>query len=228
MRTAAAMSVDRLWLVGATPPLSHPKVQKTALGTQRYLTWTTTDTIADAVAGRNADGYAVVGVELADTAVPLPELDLPDGRRPRHGPRGPRAEQERVTAVRSPRVHPAAREDRVAQRGHGHRHRDLRRSPAVVGLTASFWLATSAPWRGLCQPETMRGCCQRRRGSTAIRSRPPGRGVAASASSSGWWAPARNIHSPSVGPITSTPDRVARARPMNAGAAAPDTTATAA
>src|SRR4051794_29476921 len=39
VRTAAAMSVDRVWLVGATPPLSHPKVQKTALGTQRYLTW---------------------------------------------------------------------------------------------------------------------------------------------------------------------------------------------
>jgi tRNA (guanosine-2'-O-)-methyltransferase len=78
VRTAAAMSVDRLWLVGATPPLSHPKVQKTALGTQRYLTWTTTDTIADAVAEAKADGYTVVGVELAEDAVPLPDLALPE------------------------------------------------------------------------------------------------------------------------------------------------------
>ena len=49
VRTAAAMGVDHVWLVGATPPLSHPKVQKTALGTQRYLTWTTTEVFADAV-----------------------------------------------------------------------------------------------------------------------------------------------------------------------------------
>ena len=77
VRTAAAMSVDRVWLVGATPPLSHPKVQKTALGTQRYLTWTATEAIADAVTEAHADGYAVVGIELAETAVALPELELP-------------------------------------------------------------------------------------------------------------------------------------------------------
>jgi tRNA (guanosine-2'-O-)-methyltransferase len=77
VRTAAAMSIDHVWLVGATPPLSHPKVQKTALGTQRFLTWTSLDAIAGAVADAHEVGYAVVGVELAEGAVPLPELDLP-------------------------------------------------------------------------------------------------------------------------------------------------------
>lgn len=76
VRTAAAMSVDHLWLVGATPPLSHPKVQKTALGTQRYLSWTTTELIADAVDAAHTDGYTVVGIELAAEAEPLPGLEL--------------------------------------------------------------------------------------------------------------------------------------------------------
>jgi tRNA (guanosine-2'-O-)-methyltransferase len=76
VRTAAAMGIDHLWLVGATPPLSHPKVQKTALGTQRYLTWTTTALFEDAVKGARDDGYLVVGVELAEGARPLPELEL--------------------------------------------------------------------------------------------------------------------------------------------------------
>ena len=55
-------------------PRAH---QGTALGTERYLTW---DVVEDPVAGgrarRKADGYAVVGIELADGAVPLHEADL--------------------------------------------------------------------------------------------------------------------------------------------------------
>jgi len=77
LRTAAAMRVERLWLVGPTESPTHPKTQKTALGSQRFLTWDTCpdpDTAADAVA---AAGFALVGVELAEGARPLHELDLP-------------------------------------------------------------------------------------------------------------------------------------------------------
>jgi tRNA (guanosine-2'-O-)-methyltransferase len=76
LRTAAALRVDHLWLVDPTESPNHPKTQKTALGTQRYLTWDTcpdVDTAADAVA---AAGLRLVGVELADGAQPLHELDL--------------------------------------------------------------------------------------------------------------------------------------------------------
>lgn len=76
VRTAAAMSVDHLWLVGATPPLSHPKVQKTALGTQRYLTWTAVDDVTTAFEHARGDGYTIVGIELAEGARRLPELDV--------------------------------------------------------------------------------------------------------------------------------------------------------
>jgi tRNA (guanosine-2'-O-)-methyltransferase len=75
VRTAAAMSVEQLWLVGDVPSPAGAKVQKTALGTHRYLTWTTTgiDTATDSA--REA-GFSVVGVELAEGATPLHELDL--------------------------------------------------------------------------------------------------------------------------------------------------------
>ena len=75
LRTAAAFSVDHLWLVGAPSP-SDAKVQKTALGSQRFCTWTVHETSAEAVAAARAAGYRVVGVELAAGAVPLHELDL--------------------------------------------------------------------------------------------------------------------------------------------------------
>jgi tRNA (guanosine-2'-O-)-methyltransferase len=74
VRTAAAMGVDHVWLVGATPPLSHPKVQKTAMGTHRYLDTSAVEGIVDAADHARADGYEVLGVELAEGAVPLLEL----------------------------------------------------------------------------------------------------------------------------------------------------------
>jgi tRNA (guanosine-2'-O-)-methyltransferase len=74
VRTAAAMGVDRVWLVGATPPLTHPKVQKTALGTHRYLDTSSVEELAEAASRARDDGYEVLGVELAETAVPLHEL----------------------------------------------------------------------------------------------------------------------------------------------------------
>lgn len=75
LRTAAAYSVDHLWLVGSPEP-NDSKVQKTALGTQRFLTWTMCETSAEALSAAKAAGYKVVGVELAEDAKPLHELDL--------------------------------------------------------------------------------------------------------------------------------------------------------
>jgi tRNA (guanosine-2'-O-)-methyltransferase len=76
LRTAAALRVEHLWLVGPTAAPHDAKTQKTALSSQKFLTWST---VADAgVACREvkADGYRLVGIELTDDARPLPELDL--------------------------------------------------------------------------------------------------------------------------------------------------------
>src|SRR5690606_24139828 len=52
------------------------KVQKTALGTHRYLDRIDVAGIGEAAAAAHADGYTVVGLELAAGAEPIHELDL--------------------------------------------------------------------------------------------------------------------------------------------------------
>ena len=52
------------------------KVQKTALGSQRFCTWTDHETSAEAATAARGAGYRIVGVELAEGATPLHELDL--------------------------------------------------------------------------------------------------------------------------------------------------------
>lgn len=76
VRTAAAERVDHLWLAGATPSPTHPKVQRTAMGCERFLEWEHVDTIGEAIDAARAAGLKVVGVELADGAQPLFEVDL--------------------------------------------------------------------------------------------------------------------------------------------------------
>ena len=74
IRTAAALRVEDVWLAGRTPDPDDAKVGKTALGTHRYLTFHRSPTVADAIDAARTAGYRVVGLELADGAVPLHEL----------------------------------------------------------------------------------------------------------------------------------------------------------
>ena len=78
LRTAAAYRGAHRWLGGATAAPTHAKTAKTALGTGRYLTWTTCEEPAEALAQVSEAGYGLVGIELADGAVPLHEAPLPD------------------------------------------------------------------------------------------------------------------------------------------------------
>lgn len=75
VRTAAAERVDHLWIAGGTSP-AHAKVDKTALGTARYLTWTEVEGGPAAVAAARAAGYRVVAIELTTEAVPLHDAAL--------------------------------------------------------------------------------------------------------------------------------------------------------
>ena len=78
IRTAAALRVDDVWLTGRTPSPGDPKVGKTALGTDRYLTFQRVEAATDAIDAARSVGYRVVGLELADGALPLHELDAVD------------------------------------------------------------------------------------------------------------------------------------------------------
>jgi tRNA (guanosine-2'-O-)-methyltransferase len=74
VRTAAALRIEHVYLAGGALSPNHPKAGRTSMGTERYLTWTTFERSPDAVAAARAEGYRIVGLELADGAVPLHEL----------------------------------------------------------------------------------------------------------------------------------------------------------
>lgn len=75
LRSAAAYGIEHLWLVGSPSP-NDAKVQKTALGSQKFVQWTHCDTSVEALAAARAAGYRIVGIELAEGALPLQEVDL--------------------------------------------------------------------------------------------------------------------------------------------------------
>ncbi len=75
VRTAAAQRVDHLWIAKGTSP-DHDKVDKTALGSARYLSWTEIDSGPAAVTAARANGYRVIAVELTSDASPLHDTDL--------------------------------------------------------------------------------------------------------------------------------------------------------
>ncbi len=75
-RTAAAFGVEHVWLCGNTAPLDHPSVRKTALGTERFLTWEREPSPVSAAKAAAAAGLRVVAIELAAGAVPLFEAPV--------------------------------------------------------------------------------------------------------------------------------------------------------
>lgn len=77
VRLAAAYRVEQLLLAGPTVSVDHPGAQKTAMGTDRYLDVRSYPAVIDAIAAVRAQGFTVIGIELADSAVPLFELTLP-------------------------------------------------------------------------------------------------------------------------------------------------------
>ena len=78
VRTAAAERIEHLYLSGATVAPSHAKAHKLSMGTERYVDWSQYERSADAVAAAKDAGFRLVGIELADVAVPLPEATLGD------------------------------------------------------------------------------------------------------------------------------------------------------
>jgi tRNA (guanosine-2'-O-)-methyltransferase len=76
VRTAAAERVEHLFLSGATVTPNHAKAHKLSMGTERFVEWSTHDTAIAAVDAAKDAGYRLVGIELADIAVPLHEARL--------------------------------------------------------------------------------------------------------------------------------------------------------
>jgi len=75
-RTAAAYRVDHLWIVGSQIDPSNSKAGRTALGSDRYVPWTSIETAEEAIAAVAAEGDRLIGIELADGATPMHEAML--------------------------------------------------------------------------------------------------------------------------------------------------------
>ncbi|GGP09207.1 TrmH family RNA methyltransferase [Nonomuraea glycinis] len=75
-RSAAAFGVDTIWLAGNATPPTNPKAGKTALGTERLVTWHDAMPATEAVKAARDDGYTVLAIELTSDALPLHKADL--------------------------------------------------------------------------------------------------------------------------------------------------------
>jgi len=76
LRTAAAYRVEHLYLAAMQIDPASTNVGKTALGSDRFVPWTAHEDLPDALRAARAADYAVVGLELADRAVPIHEANL--------------------------------------------------------------------------------------------------------------------------------------------------------
>jgi len=76
IRSAAAFGVEHIWLCGNTALPDHPSARKTALGTERLVSWEHEPAPASAAKAASAAGLRIVAVELAAGAVPLHEAPL--------------------------------------------------------------------------------------------------------------------------------------------------------
>lgn len=76
LRSAAAFRVEDVYLCGQTPDPTVGGVQKTALGSQRFLTFHRSEQPAEAIEAIAAAGQRLVAVELAEGAEPIHEADL--------------------------------------------------------------------------------------------------------------------------------------------------------
>ncbi|NUR89415.1 MAG: TrmH family RNA methyltransferase [Nonomuraea sp.] len=75
-RSAAAFGVDQIWLAGNATPPTNPKAGKTALGTERLVTWHPAVPATEAVKAAKEVGFAVLAIELTEEAVPLHRAGL--------------------------------------------------------------------------------------------------------------------------------------------------------
>jgi tRNA (guanosine-2'-O-)-methyltransferase len=77
VRLAAAERVEHLYLGGATVSPGHAKAAKTSLGTERYVTWSSHEAVTGALEAAREAGFFLLGLELAEGAVPLHQVALP-------------------------------------------------------------------------------------------------------------------------------------------------------
>lgn len=71
LRTSDAVNIAHIHLCGTTPTPDNPKVRKTALGAEFSTPWSMAWNALDTALARKAQGFFILSLELAPSAVPL-------------------------------------------------------------------------------------------------------------------------------------------------------------
>jgi tRNA G18 (ribose-2'-O)-methylase SpoU len=72
-RTAECLGAEKIYLCGYTPLPNQWKVEKTAMGTQEYMTWEEAPKLLECLESLKEDAYRIVALETAASATDLYE-----------------------------------------------------------------------------------------------------------------------------------------------------------
>ena len=158
LRTAAALRVDHLWLAGPTRRRPTPRPTRPRSAPSASSPGRSSRTPPRRAPRPKADGYRLVGVELADTAEPLHELDLTGDvcLAVGHEDRGLTAAVPR--RLRRRRLPAAARPHRLAQRRHRRLHGHVRGPPPGLDHPADLTARRTPPHAREVTPPPNRRC----------------------------------------------------------------------
>ncbi len=67
LRTCDAMLVEHVWVTGYTPRPNHKGIRKTALGSERTVPWSESESTADVLSRLRSDGYRIAALEITDS-----------------------------------------------------------------------------------------------------------------------------------------------------------------
>src|ERR1041385_9001129 len=77
LRTSDGAGVEKLYLCGITPTPDHPKIKKTALGAESFVSWEHQKNILEVINKLRKKGYKIVSVEQSTKAVNYKDYDYP-------------------------------------------------------------------------------------------------------------------------------------------------------
>jgi tRNA-Thr(GGU) m(6)t(6)A37 methyltransferase TsaA len=78
LRTAECFGVEHVSLSGYTPTPDQDKTARTSLGTEKSVRWSSDPNVHDVIAQAKRDGYSVIALETARSAVTLDEFEWPE------------------------------------------------------------------------------------------------------------------------------------------------------
>lgn len=70
-RTADGAGISHIYCCGTTPTPDHPKIKKTGLGAEGFLSWTYSKNALDLISQKRAEGYPIISIEATEHSTSL-------------------------------------------------------------------------------------------------------------------------------------------------------------